>query len=52
MFFGNFSGRGCLYSLLIAIGIGLVSLLIGRMLGFSFFFFFPFIFLPFMFKRK
>jgi hypothetical protein len=46
------SGKGCLLSLLIAVVIGVISMTIGRMLGFPFFLFVPFVFVPFLFNRK
>lgn len=53
MFFGsNLSGKGCLYSLLIAVIFGGLSILLSSAFHFPFFIFVPFIFVPFMFKKK
>lgn len=46
------SGKGCLYSLIIAAVVGGLSVLIGNSLGFPFFLFVPFVFVPFMFKNR
>ncbi|MBM7568484.1 hypothetical protein JOC55_005474 [Paenibacillus sacheonensis] len=51
-FFGNLSGKGCLFSLVVTILASGLFYLIGRMFGFPFFLFVPFVFLPFMMKRR